>query len=141
MTDGYHLILAGSLVPADADQRELTKTEPNGTPRFTVGDIPLLLFEELSRHFGIGEDECWKNPENDNHTKRRDLDPAHPHIGFKARAAFRKLQRTNYFELWDGDILDSEKRYGGVSYPLIKISAGVQNAGLWAYGRGNLMAE
>ncbi|MBI4059748.1 hypothetical protein HY406_01670 [Candidatus Giovannonibacteria bacterium] len=143
MSDGHSIVKADSLDAVGSLQRE---AEPEGAQvksrlQFTVSDIPLLLFGEISRHLGIGEEDFWKNPENDNYTKGRDLDPAHPHIGFKARISFRKIRETAYFELWDKDILDFEKRHEDISYPFLRVVAGIQSAGIWAYGHGNLMAE
>src|SRR3989344_1824351 len=109
-------------------------------PRHWRGpDLLVALYEELSRHFGLGEEETYEtkiSPSGDpadNWWRKRNLDPGHPLIGAPATIMLQKLYEQVYFKFW------SWNRYN--DFPLIEISAGPQQAGIWAYGRGELITS
>ena len=113
-------------------------TEKN--PRHWRGsDLLVALYDELSRHFGFGEEETYEtkiSPSGDpadNWWRKRNLDPEHPLIGGQGTIMVQKLYGQFYFRFW------SWTRYS--DFPLIEISAGPQSAGIWAYGHGELIAD
>ena len=100
-------------------------------------DLLLALYEELCLHFGFGEEETYETKESptgapaDNWWRKRYLDPEHPLIGAPAAIMVQKLYDQFYFKFWNRNN----------EFCLIEISAGPQSAGIWAYGRGELITD
>lgn len=111
---------------------------------FRVSDIPLILYTEISSHFGIGEEESYSSSDDTVFWRRRILNPELPLIGFKGTIGVDKRYDRFYFELWPfyfSEIKERNEREYYRSRPMLHISAGPRSGGVWAYGRGNLMVE
>ena len=112
---------------------------------FRVSDIPLILYAEVSSHFGVGDEVTGphrRDPEG--FWKRRTLNHEISLVGFKGVIETKKSHNCSYFNLWafnPWEIKDRNERDYWLSRTTLQISAGPCSGGVWAYGRGNLMVE
>lgn len=115
---------------------------PHGDPEFRVTDVPLALFAELSAKLGFGDE--FKGAVGGHPYRLRRLDPAHPLAGFEGVIGMREHSEHEthaMFKLWDRPPTGYDADDVFNPDPLVEVIAGPQDGGMWAYGRGNLIAE
>ena len=115
-----------------------TLTEREGQS-FRVSDIPLILYTEISSHFGIGDEESGLSY-GAGFWRRRSLNHEIQFVGFKGTIGVEKYFERFFLRLWPfySSEVTEPYRWDG---PVLEISAGPRSGGIWAYGSGNLMVE
>lgn len=127
---------------AKADSGSVGGRESEDAPRIT--DMPVRLFDELAERLGCpGMDEETITLSYGTFRLRR-LRKDHKLTGFPGAIGLQRKQdwdRSNTFVLWcrcpeakDRDTICEPKS-------ALKIQAGPQSGGVWAYGHGHLMRE
>jgi hypothetical protein len=107
---------------------------------FGISEIPGFLFNEISEQLGIGEETTIST--RGMGYRFRKLNPNHKITGFEGAIGIRSVGRhTKHvtFALWgvlprgEDDVFEPE--------PILELTAGPENGGLWAYGSGNYVVE
>ena len=102
---------------------------PESTP-FALRSINYMLYQGLSKRFGIGEEE--RDKDHNRLILVRHLDPDNPLVGFQGKIRFVAAWGLTHFELYASIYLDN---------PEIELVSGPMHAGIWTATGGDLMVE
>ena len=112
-------------------------SENRETKGYSVNEIPLLLYEELSHHLTLGE-ETEIHIENKKYRLKK-LDPSHKATGFPGAIGIEKSYDHVRFVLWFRTPSGTESVFE--PDPILKIDAGPKDQGVWATGKGKFIKE
>jgi len=118
-------------------QEEVPKTQnippknPENKP-FFLRTVNYMLYQGLSKHFGIGEE--TREGDQNRLILKRHLDPDNPLVGSQAKIYFKFHKGTGltYFELYTSIYHED---------PELEIVGGPMHGGVWTSIGGDLMAE
>lgn len=113
-------VLVAQAVPMEA---------PENTP-FALRSINYMLYQGLSKRFGIGEEE--RDKDHNRLILVRHLDPDNPLVGFQGKIRFVAAFGLTHFELYASIYLDN---------PEVDLTGGPRYAGAWTAMDGELMVE
>jgi hypothetical protein len=97
---------------------------------FPISAINLLLYQGLSLHFGIDEEE--RDKDHNRIIFVRHLNPNDPLTGFPGKIRYMMAFEHSHLELYDHIHSDD---------PVLEFVGGPSRGGVWAHGRGDLMVE
>src|SRR5258708_27738573 len=104
----------------------------NTRKQFTITDVPVILFEELSRHFGIGDEEKYETPlwvttNQGDFSRIRDLNKDHPLVGFLGRLSLSGAGTQLYLKLFSRGRADNQQIWEDSSNPILEVQGGITN--------------
>lgn len=136
---------------------ELAKSEALSKTNqpFGITNVPWILYNELRKKFGIGDEVCSGGLSEKDFIRRSNLDPANPLLGGPWTAVARlRFGRAMSLRLWDYHWEELFERLKGaydrptlddfvsIAYrPVLEISAGPRSDGIWSAGKGNHLVE
>lgn len=112
---------------------------------FGVRNVPLILYEEVSRTFGTG-DELVRQLEAGHFFRQRLLDPNDGRIGRETTICVRTSPTRDplvMFELWPANMFTLKEDEDSVFYPrpVLEIHAGPASTGSWSAFYGDKIRE
>lgn len=120
----------------DAPNRQISVV--SSQTGFKFDEAPLLLFEEISKYLGCGEEKHIKT--GGLKYRVRELNPNHRATGFAGAIGYSKPAEFAFFVIWEG-VPENTNPNLFEPKPILKITAGPQFTRSWAYGSGNLIVE
>lgn len=102
---------------------------PESTP-FALRSINYMIYQGLSKRFGIGEEE--RDKDHNRLILERHLDPDNPFVGFPGKIRFVASLGFTHFELYAHIHLDD---------PEVELVGGSRHGGIWTATGGDLMIE
>ena len=107
-------------------------TIPEQQPTFSITDIPFILFEEMSRVLGLGEEDKHETPMDapsnpENFVRWRKLDKDNPLVGFHGLIRLHGFGTQLYFDLYSSSHADTQRLWEDRSDPIITVEGGITN--------------
>lgn len=105
---------------------------------YPVNEIPLLLYDDLSRHLTLGEETEVYSRNRKYHLRR--LNPNHNATGFPGAIGIEKSYDHVKFVLWPR-VPEGVKDSVFEPDPILIIDAGPRHTGTWFIGKGHHITE